>query len=261
MQSNENQIEASYPNPLQVNFGEGRFRVNTFNDKSGDGFGVIFKDTVEPHPVGMCDEADKGGEHEPERGEVYLHFTNRESLMVVVTNLLESAGLAGYGELEQERNAYKETILGIANDIDCSPCVARECGGCESDDSPLCEAYLDWIRSRVAGDHREYLMLEEKWIGVTEGVEMIGAERRRQIRQERYTSAHDDDHGDGGLARAALCYTMPNLKKNMPPPDFWPWDGCFWKPSDDPIRNLTKAGALIAAEIDRLQRRKKEETE
>ena len=34
----------------------------------------------------------------------------------------------------------------------------------------------------------------------------------------------------------------------------WPWDVSWWKPSDSPIRNLVKAGALIAAEIDRLQR-------
>jgi hypothetical protein len=34
----------------------------------------------------------------------------------------------------------------------------------------------------------------------------------------------------------------------------WPWDEKWWKPSTNPIRNLVKAGALIAAEIDRLQR-------
>jgi len=36
----------------------------------------------------------------------------------------------------------------------------------------------------------------------------------------------------------------------------WPWEREAWKPSEDPIRNLVKAGALIAAEIDRLQRLK-----
>lgn len=36
----------------------------------------------------------------------------------------------------------------------------------------------------------------------------------------------------------------------------WPWDENWWKPSLDPIRNLVKAGALLAAEIDRLQRSK-----
>jgi hypothetical protein len=32
----------------------------------------------------------------------------------------------------------------------------------------------------------------------------------------------------------------------------WPWDKERWKPSMDPKRNLVKAGALIAAELDRL---------
>ena len=43
----------------------------------------------------------------------------------------------------------------------------------------------------------------------------------------------------------------------LKPPRFdWPssWNTSWWKPSADPIRNLVKAGALIAAEIDRLQR-------
>lgn len=35
----------------------------------------------------------------------------------------------------------------------------------------------------------------------------------------------------------------------------WPWEARFWKPCpDDRARELVKAGALIAAEIDRLQR-------
>lgn len=34
----------------------------------------------------------------------------------------------------------------------------------------------------------------------------------------------------------------------------WPWATDWWKPSDDPITNLVRAGALIAAEIDRLLR-------
>jgi hypothetical protein len=42
-------------------------------------------------------------------------------------------------------------------------------------------------------------------------------------------------------------------------PTYWPWDKEWWKPSDDPTRNLVKAGALIAAEIDRLQRAKEKE--
>jgi hypothetical protein len=36
---------------------------------------------------------------------------------------------------------------------------------------------------------------------------------------------------------------------------YWPWDREWWKPTpNNRIRELAKAGALIAAEIDRLQR-------
>ena len=45
---------------------------------------------------------------------------------------------------------------------------------------------------------------------------------------------------------------------------FWPWREGEWKPTpDDRVRDLAKAGALIAAEIDRIQRargRHKEQT-
>ena len=38
------------------------------------------------------------------------------------------------------------------------------------------------------------------------------------------------------------------------PADWWPWRNEDWKPSNDRVVNLVKAGALIAAEIDRLER-------
>lgn len=37
---------------------------------------------------------------------------------------------------------------------------------------------------------------------------------------------------------------------------YWPFEVSWWKPDNDPIKTLTKAGALIAAELDRLLRLK-----
>ncbi len=102
------------------------------------------------------------------------------------------------------------------------------------------------------------------------GLDIIAAERRRQIGQEGYTDAHDDTHTGGELSWAGACYAnvgsavIRGASAGEFPADAmlelgdWPgdWDGCHWKPSDDPIRNLAKAGALIAAEIDRLLRAK-----
>jgi hypothetical protein len=89
------------------------------------------------------------------------------------------------------------------------------------------------------------------------GVLLIAQERKRRKRVEGWTAEHDAHHRCAELARAAVCYTRqaidPCRVTNRPPG--WPasWDG-FWKPSDDPVRNLVKAGALIASEIDRIQR-------
>lgn len=86
------------------------------------------------------------------------------------------------------------------------------------------------------------------------------AERRRQIEVEGWTPQHDDEHDNWELSRAAVCYG--DMGGNGPfsyphtvhPPRGWPWHWTWWKPSDDPRRNLVKAGALILAEIERLDR-------
>jgi hypothetical protein len=95
------------------------------------------------------------------------------------------------------------------------------------------------------------------------GVELIAAERARQVSDESWTPEHDDEHTDRELARAASCYAYPpGMSKEGRARNFWPWDEEWWKPDEnDLIRNLTKAGALIAAEIDRLLRASSEEVQ
>jgi hypothetical protein len=89
---------------------------------------------------------------------------------------------------------------------------------------------------------------------MTTGIELITEERKRQIEAENWSSKHDDGHKWGELALAAMCYAHPLVNKKTGVHLRWPWFKKWWKPSNDPIRNLTKAGALIAAEIDRLLR-------
>lgn len=86
------------------------------------------------------------------------------------------------------------------------------------------------------------------------GSELITAERIRQVEVEGWHAAHDDnEHDFGALISAAICYANTEPGDATEPID-WPWDSKWWKPSPDPVRNLVKAGALIAAEIDRLLR-------
>jgi hypothetical protein len=83
-----------------------------------------------------------------------------------------------------------------------------------------------------------------------DGAKLIAAERQRQIDVEGWTPAHDAAHNAGDLARAAACYALPATWRSA---NIWPWDLRWWKPShEDRLRELVKAGALIAAEIDRL---------
>lgn len=86
------------------------------------------------------------------------------------------------------------------------------------------------------------------------GVELIAQERRRQMSVEGFDASHDDSHYNDEIAFAAVCYaTPPEHRVRLLPR--WPWPLNWWKPTPkDRIRELVKAGALIAAEIDRLQR-------
>lgn len=88
---------------------------------------------------------------------------------------------------------------------------------------------------------------------VQSGADLIAAERQRQIDAEGWTADHDDEHSAGELVDAAVCYATEGGSDHVPVN--WPWEPEWWKQHGDPIRNLTIAGALIAAEIDRLQRR------
>lgn len=90
--------------------------------------------------------------------------------------------------------------------------------------------------------------------GVPDGMGAIAAERQRQVTAEGWSPDHDDTHSDSELALAALCYLYAGIYDPSDFPDrYWPWDRNWWKPSDN-RRNLVKAGALIAAEIDRIDR-------
>lgn len=99
-----------------------------------------------------------------------------------------------------------------------------------------------------------------------DGVALIAAERRRQAEAEGWTAEHDDEE-DAALSLAAALYAIPSDWRglNLSVRGFhgqvdlfaalWPWAAEWWRPTpDDRIRELVKAGALIAAEIDRLQR-------
>ena len=83
------------------------------------------------------------------------------------------------------------------------------------------------------------------------------AERMRQITGENYARSHDDSYKPGELAAAGAAYAFSAATAERyyaaDPAGFWPWDRSSFKPTD-PRRDLVKAGALILAEIERIDR-------
>lgn len=92
------------------------------------------------------------------------------------------------------------------------------------------------------------------------GVHLIAAERARQVKDEGWDESHDSEHENGEMALAAACYAIVDseaIAQHGFLDDLWgmlwpptSWSIRWWKPKD-PLRNLVRAGALIAAEIDR----------
>lgn len=78
---------------------------------------------------------------------------------------------------------------------------------------------------------------------LTQAAKDVLAERRRQIEGEGWTPEHDDEHKDGQLALAAACYALNAAGSGCEVARNWPWDGSWWKPTDQ-RRDLVKAAAL-----------------
>lgn len=115
------------------------------------------------------------------------------------------------------------------------------------------------------------------------GTELIAEERLRQIEKEGWSAEHDEQHLEGQLSLAAALYASPiplfaRVEKDgggVEVYDPWPWhdtvnydrynDGGVniqvpaWdkRKTHNRLRRLVIAGALVAAEIDRIQRQGK----
>lgn len=128
---------------------------------------------------------------------------------------------------------------------------------------PGCEGFdPDWesLRHRenvvrvpaVEGDATSYTLRDIAKLLASKGVRRISAERARQVAVEGWTPEHDDEHTNGILALAAAelaAYPWP-----VSHPHERDHCGSVAKHAGNRLRRLEIAGALIAAEIDRLIR-------
>lgn len=131
----------------------------------------------------------------------------------------------------------------------CRICLCTDLRACLHPDGTPC-AWVDNDLCSLCAD-----------LMATPALEDIATERARQVQQEGWTSEHDDAHARGELALAAAGYAEAagNVHRDIiadfrPSLPFgWPWDPRWWKPTDR-RRDLVKAGALILAEIERIDR-------
>lgn len=97
---------------------------------------------------------------------------------------------------------------------------------------------------------------------------LVVAERERQVNAEGWEPGHDDAYEPGVLARAGVGYAWdhaaqpgstehairwPSGRRAEYAPECWPLPDEWWKPKDE-LRDLVRAGALVAAEADRTVR-------
>ncbi|OKO87579.1 hypothetical protein AC629_13600 [Bradyrhizobium sp. NAS80.1] len=85
------------------------------------------------------------------------------------------------------------------------------------------------------------------------------AQRRRQMEKEGWSLEHDDSHISAEMAMAAAVYALTSFldtehSRHMAFTRYWPWDRSWFKPAGG-RRDLVRAGALILAEIERVDRR------
>lgn len=176
----------------------------------------------------------------------------------------EIADLAMYWQQLQmedrsEALAWVRTLYLQVGDLFCRQTLGiDQCDGCgepstdlrpeprmaDVNDPPMCCPACH--RTAVDEVVQQLERLEE---AITPGVRWIMQERQRQ-RRKGYDHEHDAQHTEGELSEAARAYLVSVRYRRNTADLVWPFDEPF-EPSGDELVNFGRAGALIAAEIDR----------
>lgn len=138
-----------------------------------------------------------------------------------------------------------KSICRRRDDIRCGLLTARACEKIEAERDALIDSLAALAQQRLEPAAVEVSRLAARDVLV---------ERQRQISKEGWTPEHDDEHDEGGLSLAGAVYAITKGPRTDVPPA-WPWEAAAFKPRDWRA-NLVRAGALVLAEIERLDRLK-----
>jgi len=120
------------------------------------------------------------------------------------------------------------------------------------------EDVFEWHEALIARRQEKADLL--RLASISPYAQMFSDERQRQITEEGWTPEHDDEHVNGELADMAACYATARLDVTLGgvnPLEIYPENRGFkWfkKAKHDRKRQLIIAGALLIAELERLER-------
>jgi len=151
-------------------------------------------------------------------------------------------------EMGDQRDDLKIQVQAIVADLTAAQAKAASVDRDLSDARSNYAHEINGVRALLDEARRELDGLRRRDM---QGAALIAAERLRQVTEEGYTAEHDDQETDGELAEAAAWYTVPEETVTAV---CWPWPDRPTPRIGDRTRDLVIAGALCAAEIDRLER-------
>ncbi|HFI5595866.1 TPA: ead/Ea22-like family protein [Raoultella planticola] len=164
--------------------------------------------------------------------------------------------------LEKSESRLHEVAVACATAEQALEQAQQRIAELEDAEQKLCAANVT-LDARAELAERQLSKLESRT--VTAAATDVLAERQRQVTAEGWSPKHDDQYKNTELAFAASCYAFHAAAASWdleddgipydshPAPKQWPWDPSWWKPTGA-RRDLVKAGALILAEIERLDR-------
>ena len=195
---------------------------------------------------------------ERERNQQYIKRRDQENEDIALTVGKLRVELEGkdskIANLTAERDALREGEMGDArhsNTRAAADIYFQLVEECEIPAGGSLVEYVDDMREKLEAAEKRIAELE--MLAFNPALLDVISERQRQRAVEGWTSEHDDAYQNGELADAAACYAISAHNQGFSTPAHWPWAPDWWKQSG-PRRDLVKAGALILAEIERIDR-------
>lgn len=195
---------------------------------------------------------------ELERNQQYIKRRDQENEDIALTVGRLRVELEGkdskIANLTAERDALREGEMGDArhsNTRAAADIYFQLVEECEIPAGGSLVEYVDDMREKLEAAEKRIAELEV--LAFNPALLDVISERQRQRAVEGWTSEHDDAYQNSELADAAACYAINAHNQGLSTPAHWPWAPDWWKQSG-PRRDLVKAGALILAEIERIDR-------